>query len=275
MMKNKFFMLGLGALLALTMVISGCNRNTGNGGDELEGSITINGSTSVAPVVQVLAEEFMALHKNVQIHVQSTGSSAGIRAAQENTSEIGMTSRALKAEEKTVKEFTLAKDAIVIVVNKANPVSAITLEQIRKIYLGEITNWSELGGADVPIIVVTRETGSGTRGAFEDIVMNKQEIMASAIVQGSTGAVRTAVENDPNAIGYVSLAALTDGVKGLAVDGVNASEATILNGTYKIARPFILMTHDTPEGLAKAFLDFCLSSEGQSLVREEGLVPAK
>jgi phosphate transport system substrate-binding protein len=245
-------------------------------GDTLNGSITIAGSTSVAPIAEILAEEFMGLHPDVQIHVQSSGSSAGIKAAQENAADIGMSSRELKTEEKNIHEIVIAKDGIVIVVHKSNTaVSDISIEQIRKIFTGEITNWSEVGGQDVAIIAVTRETGSGTRGAFEDIVMNKQEISSSAIVQGSTGAVKTAVQNDPNAIGYISLATLDNSVRDLTVEGVKGTAENVRDNSYKIARPFLFLTNKAPEGLVKAFIEFILSPEGQSLVAEEGLIPVK
>lgn len=258
-----------------SFVLAGCGGQT-DPSDGLAGSITLAGSTSVAPITEVMAEEFMVIHENVQIHVQSSGSSAGILAAQENTADIGMCSRELKPEEENIHEIVIAKDGIVIVVNKANTsVQDLTIEQVRQIYTGEISNWSEVGGVSSPIVVVTRETGSGTRGAFEDIVMNRQEITASAIVQSSTGAVKTAIQNDPNAIGYISLAALDGNVRDLAIHGVKGNVETIQNETYKVARPFLFLTNQEPEGLVKTFIEFVLSEEGQALAEEEGLVPVR
>lgn len=263
-------------MLSVALSLAGCAGQGDPVDGTLSGSITIAGSTSVAPIADVLAEEFMALHKNVQIHVQSSGSSAGILAAQEKTADIGMSSRELKPEEKNIHEIVIAMDGIVMIVNNSNTVASdLTIDQVRKIYAGEVKNWNEVGGKDVPIVVVTRETGSGTRGAFEEIVMNKQEISAGAIVQNSTGAVKTAVQNDPNAIGYISLAALDSNVKDIAIEGVRGTISTIQDGSYKIARPFLLLTNQEPEGLVKAFIDYALSEEGQTLAAEEGLVPVR
>lgn len=262
-------------MVSVALSLAGCAGQGGPVDGDLSGSITIAGSTSVAPIADVLAEEFMALYRNVQIHVQSSGSSAGILAAQEKTADIGMSSRELKPEEKNIHEIVIAMDGIVMIVNNSNTASDLTIAQVRKIYTGDIKNWNEVGGKNVPIVVVTRETGSGTRGAFEEIVMNKQEISAGAIVQNSTGAVKTAVQNDPNAIGYISLAALDSHVKDIAIEGVRGSIPTIQDGSYKIARPFLFLTNQVPEGLVKAFIDYVLSEEGQVLAEEEGLVPVR
>jgi phosphate transport system substrate-binding protein len=148
----------------------------------------------------------------------------------------------------------------------------LSVEQIKKIYSGAVTNWKEVGGADRKITVVTREAGSGTRGAFEEIVMNKEKITDSAIVQNSTGAVRTVVVGDPNAIGFISLASLDDSVKAVSVEGVQVSTDNILNGSYKIQRPFLYLTKEAPAGAVKTFIDFVLSAEGQSIIKQEGLV---
>ena len=275
--KRNSVVLGLIAIVLVSMV--GCSSpapvDQPQGNDVLKGNITIAGSTSVAPIAEVLAEEFMDIHPEVKIDVQSSGSSAGVKAAQENAAEIGMSSRELKAEEKTVYETVIAKDGIVIITHKSNPQTNITLEQIKKVYNGEITNWNDIGGQDAPIVVVTREAGSGTRGAFEEIVMGKDQISSSAIVQGSTGAVRTSVVNDPNAIGYISLAALNADVKTIKVEGVEGTMANIQNGSYKIARPFLFLTNKAPEGIVQEFINFILSSEGQKLAAEEGLIPVK
>jgi phosphate transport system substrate-binding protein len=279
-MKNRVVLVI--AIMVLTAVLAGCSQPEGQqptgpqpGEPKLSGSITIAGSTSVAPVAEALAEEFMAIHKEVKIDVQSSGSGAGIKAAQENAADIGMSSRALKAEEKTIHETLIAKDGIVMVVHKSNQIDNITLDKIHKIYTGQIKNWNEIGGKDAPIVVVTREAGSGTRGAFEEMVMKKDPISSEAIVQGSTGAVRTAVSNDPNAIGYISLAGLNADVKMIKVEGVEGTMANIQSGSYKIARPFLFLTNKAPEGLVKEFIDFVLSSEGQKVVKEDGLVPVK
>jgi phosphate transport system substrate-binding protein len=216
----------------------------------------------------------MNKNRKVRINVAGGGSSAGIKAAQEGTAAIGASSRELKAEEKTVKEVVIALDGIAVIVNKDNKIADLKKDDIKKIFLGEITDWSKLGGDGGVIRVVTREEGSGTRGAFEELVLGKDaagkelKIFDRANVQNSTGAVRTAVAADKNAIGYVSLGSLNADVKAIKVDGTEASDENIKNNTYKISRPFIYMTQKEPEGVTKAFIDWVLSDEGQAVVQK-------
>ncbi|HHW40583.1 MAG TPA: phosphate ABC transporter substrate-binding protein [Syntrophomonadaceae bacterium] len=270
----------LGVVVALLLVIvaaAGCagkgQTKTGEGEQpgSLSGSIKIAGSTSVQPLSEELADAFMNKNPNVSVMVAGGGSSAGIKAAQDGAAHIGASSRELKPEEKTgLTETVIAKDGIAIIVNPKNGVSELTLDQIKKIFAGEITNWKDVGGKDAPINVFTREEGSGTRGAFEEIVMGKdKKITGKAGVQNATGAVRTAVERDENAIGYISLGSLNEKVKAVTVDGVKPSEETVLNGTYKISRPFIYLTKGAPTGVVKAYIDFVLSPEGQKIVGEK------
>ncbi|UNC93321.1 phosphate ABC transporter substrate-binding protein [Candidatus Contubernalis alkaliaceticus] len=243
---------------------------------QLSGTITIAGSTSVQPISEVLAEEFMDLYPDVRINVQGGGSSAGVKAADEGAADIGASSRDLKDEEKHLNEIVIAKDGIAVVVHPSNNVDTLSMEQVRDIFAGSISNWSEVGGENVDIIAVTREEGSGTRGAFEEIVMGSDNpISSKAIVQSSTGAISTTVAGDPNAIGYISLAALNNDVKTVKVDGIEVTKENILSGSYKVARPFLYLTKGEPEGLVKAFIDFILSAEGQELCNEEGLVAVK
>lgn len=274
--KSTFTLL---MLLALLVSAVGCGSSTdsqpqeqydNNNNAELSGSIQIAGSTSVQPLSEELAMEFMSKHPKVKINVAGGGSGAGIKAAQEGTADIGASSRELKPEEKNVKEFVIAKDGIAVIVNPENPVSNLTIEQIRSIFSGEVTNWKDVGGSDAPITVVIREDGSGTRGAFEEIVLGKDvKFTDKAIVQNSTGALRTAVSTTPDAIGFISLGSLNDEVKALQVDGVSISKENILNNSYKLARPFIYMTKEEPTGLVKSFIDFVLSSEGQKIVERD------
>ena len=163
-------------------------------------------------------------------------------------------------------------NGIAVAVNPANQVTDLTLEELKSIYQGKITNWSEVGGSDEAITLVNREEGSGTRGAFEELVMGKDAITDKAVVQNSTGAVKTIIETDKNAIGYISLAVVDDKVKTVKIEGTEATVDNIISGQYKISRPFIYITAEEPQGLTKAFLDFALSGEGQAIIVEEGAI---
>ncbi len=272
--KTSFIVLGL--LLVGVGLISGCGQkqDVQAPGRTLTGSLTIAGSTSVQPFSEVLAEEFMTANKEVQVNVQGGGSSVGIEAAVSGAAQIGSTSRAVTAEEKAkgLVDTTIALDGIAVVVNPANPLGSVKTADVMNIYLGNIKNWKEIGGPDAPITVVTREDGSGTREAFTGLVMSKKDIIKSAIVLNSTGAVRTTVAGDKYAIGYVSLSSVNQTVKPLQIDGVDATEANVKAGTYKLQRPFIYVTKGEPTGLARTFIDFVLSPEGQKLIVEEGAV---
>jgi phosphate transport system substrate-binding protein len=241
----------------------------------LSGSITIAGSTSVQPLSEELAAAFVAKHPGVRINVQGGGSSAGVKAAQTGVADIGASSRELKPEEKGLHETVIARDGIAIVVHPSNPVKDLTAAQVNGIFAGRIANWSALGGPNRAIVVVQREAGSGTRGAFEEMVMGKDKVVEGAIVQNSTGAVRTTVAGNQDAIGYVSLAGLSPEVKALTIEGTAATIANIVAGRYKIARPFLYLTAKEPTGLSRAFIEFILGPEGQSLVAKEGLVPVR
>ncbi len=266
-------------LISGSVFVSGCGQKSSSNtpSSELSGTLTVAGSTSVQPFSEVLAEKFMAQNKGVQVNVQGGGSSVGIEAAVSGTAGIGASSRELKAEEKAkgLVETTIALDGIAVVTHPSNPIAGLTTDQVMNIYMGNIKNWNEVGGQDAPITVVTREEGSGTREAFTTLVMNKKEIIKSAIVQNSTGAVRTTVAGDKNALGYISLSSLDTTVKALPINGTEASEANVLNGSYKLQRPFLYVSKGTPEGLAKAFIDFVLSPEGQKLIVEEGAISIK
>jgi phosphate transport system substrate-binding protein len=248
----------------------GDNQNSG----ELTGTLTIAGSTSVQPFSEVLAEKFMEKNPGVQINVQGGGSSQGVEAAISGVADIGAASRELKDEEKAknLVVTTLANDGIAIVIHPANRVNDLRQEEVKNIYLGNITNWKNVGGEDEPIAVVCREDGSGTRGAFEELVMNGEEISDKAIIQNSNGALRTTVVGDKNAIGFLSLAHINKEVKAVNIEGAAATVENIKNGTYKIYRPLNYVTKTAPRGLAKAYIDFVLSDEGQAIVVEEGAI---
>jgi phosphate transport system substrate-binding protein len=263
---------------SLVLFIAGCgNGSTSdtNTPPAESAEIIIAGSTAVQPISEAIAEVFMSKNPNIRVNTQGGGSSAGIKAAREGTANIGSSSRDLRSEESGLTETVICKDGIAISVNKENVVNDLSVEQIKEIFSGEVTNWKEVGGTDRNITLVTREAGSGTRGAFEQIVMGKEKISDRAIVQNSTGAVRTIVAGDPNAIGYISLAILDETVKAVTVEGVQVSIDNIINGSYKIQRPFLYLTREAPVGAAKTFIDFVLSDEGQNIIEQEGLVSVK
>lgn len=275
-MKRKFVLILFSALLGATL-LTGCNpkNNQPNQTGELK-PITIAGSTSVQPLSDQLVEVYNS-SKNAEqkINVQGGGSGAGIKAAQTGAADIGASSRDLKAEEKTVKEFVIAKDGIAVVVNPKNSVVDLSMDQIKKIFSGEISDWKEVKGSPGKINLVIREAGSGTRGAFDELVMGETKVLDKATVQNGTGAVMSTVAGDERAIGYISVASLDQTVKAVTVDGTEATPENILSGSYKIARPFIYMTKDDPTGEVKSFIDWVLSSEGQAVVKEKHLVPVK
>jgi len=284
MLKSGSRIVALILVLVFALSVAACGKQEAPptpGANELSGTVQIAGSTSVQPVSEELAKEFMTKNPKVKINVAGGGSGAGIKAAQEGTANIGASSRELKAEEKTVKEFVIALDGIAIVVHKDNKLADMKKEDIKKIFLGEATDWSQVGGEKGPIRVITREEGSGTRGAFEELVLGKDaagkelKIFEKANVQNSTGAVRTAVAQDKNAIGYVSLGSLNETVKAVKVDGTEATIDNVKAKTYKISRPFVYLTQKDPEGTTKAFIDWVLSAEGQAVVKESGFITVK
>jgi phosphate transport system substrate-binding protein len=271
----------LGLLLVTAGLTGGCSRQeiTSEKTDDkkLSGTITVAGSTSVQPFSEVLAQEFIKNHPGVKIDVQGGGSSQGIQAVTGGAADIGASSRELKPDEKAsgLVETTIALDGIAVIVHPSNQINEITLNDLKDVYLGKIANWKELGGIDSPITVVCREAGSGTRGAFEELVMNKEDISNQVIIQNSTGAVKTTVTGDEKAIGFVSMAAINQDVKTLKIDGIEASIANVKNGNYKISRPFLYLTKGQPQGFTKAFIDYVLSDEGQALMQEEGAISVK
>ena len=254
-------------LLVFMILISACSRNN-------EVGVIVAGSTSVQPYAEVLAEEYMILNPGTEIDIQGGGSSAGITAATNGTSDIGMSSRELKDKEKGLNSIEIAKDGLVVIVNPKNPIHDLTLDQVRDIYSASITEWNKLGGTDSKIHVITREEGSGTRSAFEELLMGDSEITPKAIVQDSNGAVRLLVADDPNSIGFISMGIVDETVKALSLEGVTATRESILDGSYTLSRPFLFVTLNEPTGQTKHFIDFVLSDEGQKLLSHEGLVPS-
>lgn len=237
--------------------------------------ISVAGSTSVQPIAETLAEEYMKDHPQASINVQGGGSSAGIKAAKDGTAQIGSSSRELKKEEQTgLTAVEIALDGIAIVVHPGNPVADLSLEQVRQIYAGELTNWAQVGGTNAAIVLVNREEGSGTRSAFTEIVMGKTPLEAKSIIQGSTGAVRQSVAQNQNAIGYISLAAVEASVKPVRINQVPCNVETIKQKKYPVIRPFLFVYKKPEAAGVKDFLDYVLN-EGQSVVAKNGLIPVK
>lgn len=235
-------------------------------------TITIAGSTSVMPFTEKLAEHFMLDHPNFVIDVQGGGSTAGIQAVINHTVNIGMSSRELKDKEKILNTITICHDGIAVILHPKNSVNGLTLQQVRDIYHGSIKNWKELGWIDRKIDAVTREEGSGTRSAFEELVMKNKEIDDSIMVQDSNGSVKEVVATDPYAVGYISMGLLDEKVRPVAIDGIAPAIKSIKTGRYKIVRPFLYVTNGELEPYAKEFVDFILSRDGQNILKKEGLV---
>jgi phosphate transport system substrate-binding protein len=243
----------------------------------LSGQLQLAGSTTVQPLAEKLAEAFMAMNPDLVIEIQGGGSSVGVTSAGEGTVDIGNASRAVKDSEfekfPSLQVFTIAYDGIAIVTHPDTQLTTLSIEQVRDIFAGEITNFSEVGGPDAPIAVVSREEGSGTRAAFEELVMEDGEeekiITEKALLQQSNGQVRTTVATTPNSIGYLSFGFLDESTRGVPIDGVEPSVANVKGGDYPIFRPLNMLTNGPPNELAQAFLDFILSGEGQAIVAED------
>ena len=244
--------------------------------------IVINGSTTVLPVMQKAGEAFMASHPGMPLSISGGGSGNGIKALIEKQCAVAMSSRDIKDKEKAAAEkngvtpvrTAIAVDAIVPVVNTANKVSALTTPQLRDIYTGKSTNWKDLGGVDAKIVVISRDTSSGTFECWEELVMNKERVSPAALMQASNGAVVQAVSNNKNAIGYVGLGYLDKSTKGLKVNDVQASAQTALSKQWPIARELYIFTDGQPAGVVKELVDYLLDpAKGQKSVREVGYVP--
>jgi phosphate transport system substrate-binding protein len=254
------------------LVLAGCGQPT----QAADQQLTLTGSTSVGPFAEQLAERYEQQHPGLKINVQSLGSTAGIQAATEGIVEIGISSRHLEPEEaEQLEAIEIARDALAVIMHPSNPVSDLTIEQVRAIFAGRIRNWREVGGRDAPIVIVTREAGSGTYGAFEELVMENERPAPRALRQGSNGAVRQIVAGDPDAIGYISLGIVDDTVKPVAIDDVQPTTHAVISGQYDLVRPFLFVhRQDVPlSPLARDFIDYVLSPEGQRELAQAGLIP--
>ena len=284
---KKIIALALTAVMALS-VLTACGSNNDTPSDTntdnntsvettISGTVSTDGSTSMEKVINSLGEAFMAQNKDVKFTYNPTGSGSGIQAVSEGRCDIGLSSRALKDDEKAsgLKETILALDGIAIVVNPENPVSDLDVETIAKIYTGEITNWKDVGGNDAEIVLIGREAGSGTRDGFESITGTSEACKYRQELT-STGDVINTVSKNPDAIGYASLSAVGDSIKALTVGGVEATEATVKDGSYVVQRPFVLVTKEGTElpAAAQAFYDYALSADAASIIAAAGAVAA-
>ena len=283
---KKFLTLALTAVMALSL-LTACGSKNDNSADTntdgsntettLSGTVSTDGSTSMEKVINSLGESFMAMNKDVKFTYNPTGSGSGIQAVSEGRCDIGLSSRALKDDEKAsgLVETVVALDGIAIVVNPENPVSDLDIDTIAKIYTGEITNWKDVGGNDAEIVLIGREAGSGTRDGFESITDTKDACQYRQELT-STGDVINTVSQNPDAIGYASLSAVGDSVKALTVGGVEATEATVKDGSYVVQRPFVFVTKEGTKlsPAAQAFFDYALSADAASIIAAAGAVAA-
>jgi len=256
---------------ALVLLLSACLLSSCGG--RKSSAVVIAGSTSVQPYAELLVEEYALQHPGCEIDVQGGGSSAGITAVESGIADIGMSSRALKDSELGLWSVEIAKDGLAIIINPRNPLANLSLEQLRRIYAGAVVNWKEVGGEDARIHVITREEGSGTRSAFEDMVMNKEQISPRAVVQNSNGSVRQLVAGDKNSIGFISLGLVDETVKAVRLGGIAPTWDNVSNGSYSLYRPFLFVSESKPNGQVGQFIDFVLSPEGQQMLINEGLIP--
>lgn len=247
------------------------------------GQISINGSTTVLPIAQKAAEAYMKEHPDTTISISGGGSGNGIKALIDRTTDIANSSRAMKNEEiekaKTnggnPVEFVVAYDCIVPVVHPSNPITNITVDQLKAMYKGEMKNWKDIGGTDKPVVIISRDTSSGTYEVWEEKVMKKERVFPGALLQASNGAIVQAVSKNPNAIGYIGLGYMDSSVKMLSVNGITGSKETTLNKTFPVSRPLYMYTPVKPAGDVKKFVEFVISNKGQKLVEEEGFIPLK
>lgn len=267
--RKSWLLLLVAGLLVASVSLVGCSSSTAE--------ISIAGSTTVQPLSEALRYEFTKDH-DVTITIAGGGSSVGVTSCNNGTVDIGAASRALKDSEPDLVVHTLAWDGIAIVTHTSNSVDGLTLAEVRQIFVGDITNWNEIGGADHAIEVIAREEGSGTRAAFEELVLDDDDdttddsITVGALLFNSNGALKTAVADAEWGIGFLSFGYLDSDVKALDIDGIAATVANAKNDTYPVVRPLNYLTKEEPEGIVKEYIDFCLSSDGQDIVEDEGYI---
>lgn len=284
LLYTKSIILFLAVVFAAAALLTACggsnqapsDGNGSNAAGNISGSVTVSGSTSVQPLAQDLADVFKNVQPGISVEIQGGGSTQGIKDVSEGTSNIGTSSRDLTADEKNLglKEYIIAYDGVAVVVNPSNPVTNLTKDQIVKIFKGEIKNWKEVGGPDKDIIVITREDGSGTRTAFEELlgIQEKKDgktlslITPDALVADGSGAVKAHVSTKEDAIGYTSMGFVDNTLKKVSIDNIECTIDTVKSNTYPVSRPFLMLTKGEPKPEVKAFLDFILSDKGQEVV---------
>lgn len=281
MKRLKTFVLLATAMMSVALVadVSAQRRR----GDRRGETITMAGSTTVLPIAQKTAEAFMDQNPGVNISVRGGGSSVGVAAIIDGTIDIGNSSRPITTKElalarskgRFLKEIPVARDGLAIIVHKNNPVENLTLAQVRDIFMGKINNWSEVGGPNMPIVVVSRDTSSGTFETFKEKVLKGGKVKEGAIMVAANQAVLTTVRDTPGGVGYVGVGFLTDDVNVVAVNGVKGSQESVQRGTYPIARKLYMYVNGEPQGTLKRYFDFLLGPEGQRLVEEVGYVRVK
>ena len=263
--------LSLSVIIAIT-AFSGCGTVSPGG---KTGIITEAGSTTVQPLAEKFAAAFMLANPGITVTIQGGGSGVGIKSANDGTVDIGAASRELNADDPALNKILVARDGIAIIVNNANAVTGLSKSQLADIYSGRIKNWGQLGGAPGAIHVVAREEGSGTRTAFQEMVMGKDLVVNTAILQSSNGSIRVTIAGDSRAIGFLSFGYADKEVKALAIDGVAATDQNARTGKYPIVRPLYFLTRTQPTGIVKEFLDFCTGAEGQKIAIDEGYLAIK
>jgi phosphate transport system substrate-binding protein len=239
-----------------------------------KGGIIIAGSTSVQPFIEKVAEHFMEEHPEIVVNVQGGGSTAGIQATFNGTCDIGTSSRNLKASERSLKIILIAVDGIAVIVHRDNAIEDMSIDEVRAIFSGKITNWYKLGGEDTEIIPVTREEGSGTRGSFEDMIMGDVAISDACLVQDSNGAVREIIATTPQGIGFISVGLVDEREKAVAINGIKPTLRNLMTQEYRFSRPFLCLLREEPHGDTKTFLEYVLSQKGQDILKNDGLLPA-
>lgn len=271
----------IGLLVLFTMaVLAACNNSNNETESRNDSStrISISGSTSVGPLAEKIAHNYMNIN-DVKVEINQIGSSAGITNALNGVSEMGMSSRDLKEEEKEsgLTETIIAYDGIVVVTHPSNKVKDLTMDQVKQIFTGEVSNWKELGGEDMEIVVVSREDGSGSRDAFQEIVgYTSGELVRSAIIASGNGNIKTTVATNKHAVGFISFEYIDSSISTVNINGVEATAANVLQQKYSLSRPFLFVhKEDNLTASGQQFIDYILSSKGQAIVAETGAIPVK